>query len=57
MLMIVRDEFESIRSSLIHRSLLPKLDTVIKNLISEEARIDTLRVKQTPSSIDVVLAT
>ena len=49
LLMIVRDEFESIRSFL-H-------DTVIKDFISEKARLDNLQAKQTPSSTDVVLAT
>ena len=43
LLMTVRDEFEYVRSSLLHPSLLPKLDTMIKDLISEEARLDTLR--------------
>ena len=44
MLMTVRDEFESVESesSLLHYNLLSKLDTVIKNLILEEARLDTL---------------
>ena len=55
--MTVRDEFESVRNSLLHRNPLPKLDTVIKDLISEETCLDTLRAEQTPSSTDVVLAT
>ena len=42
LLMTLRDEFEYIRSSLLHRSSLPKLDMMIKDLISEEARLDTL---------------
>ena len=57
LLMTVRDEFEFIRSSLIHSSPLPKLDTVIKDLILEETHLDTLRAEQTPSSTNVVLAT
>ena len=55
--MIVRDEFESVQSSRLHHSLLPKFDTVIKDLISEKAHLDTLRAEQTPSSTNVVLAT
>ena len=57
LLMIIRDEFESVWRSLLHRNPLPKLDTMIKDLISEEARLDTLRAEQTPPSIDMVLAT
>ena len=57
LLMTIRDEFEYVWSSLLHRSPLPKLDTVIKDLISEEARLDTLSAEQTPSSTDVILAT
>ena len=57
LLMTIRDEFESLRNSLLHRNLLPKLDTVINDLISKEARLDTLQAKQTPSFTDVVLAT
>ena len=38
LLMALRDEFEPIRSFLIHRILFPTLDTMIKDLISEEAR-------------------
>ena len=55
--MILRDEFEYIWSSLLHRSSSPKLDTMIKDLISEEARLDTIQAKQTPPFTDVVLAT
>ena len=55
--MTLGDEFESIPSSLLHLSLLPTLDIVIKDLISEEARLDTLRAEQIPPSTDVVLAT
>ena len=57
LLMTLRDEFESIQSSLLHRNPLPTLDTMIKDLISEEARLDTLRAKHTPPSTNVVLAT
>ena len=39
LLMTLRSEFGSIQSSLLHRSPLPKLDTVIKDLISEKARL------------------
>ena len=52
LLMTLRDEFESIWSSLLHR-----IDTVIKDLILEEARLDTFQAEQTPPSIDVVLTT
>ena len=55
--MTLRDEFESIQSSLLHRSLLPKLDTVIKDWISQDAHLDTLRAEKTPPSTNVVLAT
>ena len=55
MLITHRDEFEPIWSSLIHSSLFPTLDTVIKDLISEEDHLDTLRDKHTPPSTDVVL--
>ena len=41
--MTLKDEFVSIQSSLLHRNSLPKHDIVIKDLISEEARLDTLR--------------
>ena len=53
--MTLRDEFEPIWSSLIHRSPFPTLDTVIKDLISEEACLDTHRAKHTPSSTNVLL--
>ena len=55
--MTLRDEFEPIRSSLLYRNPLPTLDTVIKDLILEEARLDILQAKRTPSSTDVALAT
>ena len=42
LLMTVRDEFESIQRSLIHHSLLLKLDTMIKDLILEDVRLDIL---------------
>ena len=44
MLMTVRDEFEFVEneSSLLHYNLLSKLDTMIKDLILEEAHVDTL---------------
>ena len=45
LLVTLRDEFESIRSSLLHRSPLPKLGTMIKDLISEEACQDTFRAE------------
>ncbi|KAK4384587.1 Retrovirus-related Pol polyprotein from transposon TNT 1-94 [Sesamum angolense] len=57
LLMTVRDEFESVQSSLLHQSPLPKLDIVIKDLISEEIRLNTLRVEHVPLSTDMVLAT
>ena len=57
LLMTLRDEFESIRSSLLHRNLLPTIGTVIKDLISEEARLDTLQAEHTQPSTDVVLTT
>ena len=55
--MTLRDEFDHIQSSLIHRSPFLTLDTMIKDLISQEARLNTLRVEHTPPSTDVVLAT
>ena len=55
--MTLRDEFEPIQSALLHRSLFLALDTMIKDLILEEARLDTLRAEHTPPSTDVVLAT
>ncbi|KAL0358176.1 UNVERIFIED_CONTAM: hypothetical protein Scaly_1503300 [Sesamum calycinum] len=48
---------EAIKVSLLHRSPLPKLETVIKDLISEEIRLNTLRVEQVPTSTFMVLAT
>ena len=57
LLMTIRDEFESVRSSLLHHSPLLKLDMVIKDLISKKAHLNTLRVEQTLSSTDLVLAT
>ena len=55
--MTLRDEFEPIWSSLLHHSPLPTVDMVIKDLILEEARLDTLRAEHTPPSTDVVIAT
>ena len=55
--MTLKDEFESIRSSLLHHNLFPTLDTVIKDLILEQDRLNTLQAKHTPPSIDVDLAT
>ena len=46
LLMTLRDEFESIQSYLLYRSALPKLDTVIKDLISDEARLDTFYLRK-----------
>ncbi|KAL0307388.1 UNVERIFIED_CONTAM: hypothetical protein Scaly_2984000 [Sesamum calycinum] len=57
LLMTLRDEFESVQSSLLHRSPLPKLDIVIKDLISEEIRLNTLHAEHVPLSTDMVLAT
>ena len=55
--MTVIDKFEYVQSSQLHHSPYPKLVTVIKYLISEESRLDTLQAEQTLSSTDVVLAT
>ncbi|KAL0448947.1 UNVERIFIED_CONTAM: putative mitochondrial protein [Sesamum latifolium] len=55
--MTLRDEFEYVRSSLLHRSPLPKLDIVIKDLICEEIQLNTLRAEQVPPPTDIVLAT
>ena len=42
LVMTVRDYFEFIQSSLLYCSPLPKLDTMIKDLILEETHLDTL---------------
>ncbi|KAL0294952.1 UNVERIFIED_CONTAM: Retrovirus-related Pol polyprotein from transposon RE2 [Sesamum angustifolium] len=55
--MTLRDEFESLQSSVLHRSPLPKLDIVIKDLISEEIRLNTLHAEHVPLSTYMVLAT
>ncbi|KAL0419303.1 UNVERIFIED_CONTAM: hypothetical protein Sradi_1343800 [Sesamum radiatum] len=57
LLMTLRDEFDYVRSSLLHWSPLSKLDTIIKDLISEEIQWNTLCAEQVPPSTDMVLAT
>ncbi|XP_010270824.1 PREDICTED: uncharacterized protein LOC104607033 [Nelumbo nucifera] len=55
--MTLRDEYEPISGTLLHRSPLPSLDVVIKDLLSEETRLKTLRDERSLLSTDVVLVT
>ncbi|KAF2304967.1 hypothetical protein GH714_000772 [Hevea brasiliensis] len=53
----LNDEFESVRSSLLHRDPFPKLEIVVTELLSEEARLATLKSQQSIITTDTVLAT
>ena len=52
----LRDEFESIQALLLHRSLLPSLDSVVFELISKETRLQTL-YSSISSNSDLMAAT
>jgi hypothetical protein len=45
--MAIRDEFEHTRASLLHRSPLPSLESVLSELISKETRFSTMKLHNT----------
>ncbi|XP_010265970.1 PREDICTED: uncharacterized protein LOC104603606 [Nelumbo nucifera] len=57
LLMTLRNEYEPISGTLLHHCPLPSLEVVIKDLLSEETRLKTLRDERSLLSTDVVLAT
>lgn len=55
--MTLNDEYEKVRSSLLHRDLFPYVDVVITELCVRKARFATLKSQQSILSTDTVLAT
>jgi hypothetical protein len=53
-LMAIQDEFEHTRASLLHRSLLPSLESALSELISEKTRFSTMKLHNTS---EMVMAT
>ncbi|KAF2315686.1 hypothetical protein GH714_040215 [Hevea brasiliensis] len=53
----LNDEFESVRSSLLHRDPFPKLEIVVTELLSEEAHLAILKSQQSIITTDTMLAT
>jgi hypothetical protein len=43
-LIAIRDEFEHIQASLLHRSPLPSLESALSELVSEETRFSTMKL-------------
>ena len=43
--MVLRDNFEGVRGSILHRSPLPSVDSVVHELLAEEIRLKTLSGK------------
>lgn len=56
-LITLTDDLEFVCASLLHRTFFPALETIIAELLSEEIRLATLKVRHLAMSIDTVLTT